>query len=132
MATANLINRGADYQGWIDWMARHPRKHNIGRNTTVRRDGDAVVIRYHSTDIVTFRPDRVDYNTGGWETVTTKGRMNDLGPLHINQEDGTWYAGVGAYWARNELPWPLLGSKFSAVEIDGRWVLEQEGKLCLQ
>lgn len=60
-------------------------------------------VQLHSTDILTFRPDgAVVYNTGGWETLTTKDRMNGYGPANIWSDRGTWrigHEGVSAVFA---------------------------------
>lgn len=52
-----------------------------GNNTrVVRRGPDAIAIRLHATDVVTFYADgSALLNTGGWETVTTGQRMRDCG-----------------------------------------------------
>lgn len=65
-------------------------------NNTVeyyRADGSKV-IRLHLTDIITFNPDgSCTLDSGGWQTVTTKDRMNKYGPLglHVLQEKSVWY-----------------------------------------
>lgn len=50
-------------------------------NETAQGIGDAYV-RLHNTIIVTFREDGniVELDSGGWQTVTTKARMNNLLP----------------------------------------------------
>ena len=56
--------------------------------------GDDRIIRLHFTDIMVFRPDgSILLDTGGWQTVTTKERMNRFLPdgLGIYQSDGFWY-----------------------------------------
>jgi hypothetical protein len=46
----------------------------------------------HSTDIITFRKDgTIVANTGGWQTVTTKARLNEYLPVGIYQRGGLWY-----------------------------------------
>lgn len=45
-------------------------------NTRIIREGLETRVRLHSTDVVTFCPERIILNTGGWETATTKNRMN--------------------------------------------------------
>lgn len=51
----------------------------IGKHkTSVKRDGDTVTVRYWHTDVVTANllTGDVTLNTGGWQTTTTKARMN--------------------------------------------------------
>jgi hypothetical protein len=47
-------------------------------NTSLERlNEDTIALRYHSTNVVTFHLDgRIVLRSGGWETVTTKDRMN--------------------------------------------------------
>jgi hypothetical protein len=47
-------------------------------NTAISRNADgSIVVRLHSTDVVTVATDgTVTLNTGGWNTVTTRARMN--------------------------------------------------------
>ena len=53
-------------------------------------------IVYHSTPVVQFDSDKIILNSGGWETATTKSRMNqasneyNLG-FDVYQVDFTWY-----------------------------------------
>lgn len=50
----------------------------IGNNTYLIRIDDRIAIRLHSTYILTFHKDgSIEINTGGWNTVTTKARMNE-------------------------------------------------------
>ena len=70
----------------------------IGNNTfEYMRDNGERVIRLHMTDILTFAPDgTITFNSGGWQTVTTKARMNEYAdPVYISQEKRIWYASVG-------------------------------------
>ena len=55
-------------------MSRH---NTIGKVATkVTQNSDLTVVRYHQTDVVTITPTRIMLNTGGWESMTTKVRMN--------------------------------------------------------
>ena len=44
--------------------------------TKIIREGLETRVRLYSTDVVTFCPERIILDTGGWVTVTTKSRMN--------------------------------------------------------
>lgn len=50
------------------------------RATVVTRDGDVIRVVYHWTTVATIDllAETVRFNTGGWETVTTKARINDI------------------------------------------------------
>lgn len=73
--------------------------HKLGtRYTTLARLGDGTIrVTYHSTDVVTVRPNGdIVLDTGGWFTATTKVRMNQaanqLGlPYQVYQSDHSWF-----------------------------------------
>lgn len=70
----------------------------LANNTRVfRRGPDAVAVRLHRTDVVTFHADgRVILNSGGWQTSTTLNRMqNCIRGLSktVFQRDFVWYVG---------------------------------------
>ena len=75
------------------------REHNIRTgNTEVRFHDGRTIVRLHSTDIVDVdtRDNTITLNTGGWNTVTTKERMNAVlrafnSPYHVYQRDFQWY-----------------------------------------
>ena len=51
---------------------------------------------YHSTAVVQFDSDKIILNSGGWETATTKSRMNQASHQYglgfeVYQVDFTWY-----------------------------------------
>ena len=65
--------------------------------TTIANDGEGnTIITYQSTVIVKFNRDTVTLNSGGWDTVTTKRKMNqashqfNLG-YSVNQRDFKWF-----------------------------------------
>lgn len=65
----------------------------IGHNTYLQRAGDDIEAIYHSTAVVTYHPNNtMTCKTGGWQTVTTKDRLNQLTPLRIGSTKGIWYA----------------------------------------
>lgn len=83
--------------------------HFIDHNTVEywRENGDRV-IRLHDTDIVTFKPNgRVILNTGGWNTITTRDRINKQLAKHCAgwrmwSEKNEPYLGYGSTWRWNE------------------------------
>lgn len=66
----------------------------IGRNTRLRQVSlDSFGIQYHSTIILLINRDgSYEYHNGGWDTITTKQRMNEYGPLSIFSIKGEWFA----------------------------------------
>ena len=65
------------------------------RNSTVTLEGLTSVV-YHSTAVVQFDNDKIILNSGGWDTRTTKTRMNQssnhygLG-FEVYQVNYSWY-----------------------------------------
>lgn len=76
-----------------------------GTATSIRTDADGTHIRYHKTDVVSFTADTVTLRSGGWETVTTKRRMNQAATqfglgFRVIQRNGAWLVWNGlAYYA---------------------------------
>lgn len=74
---------------------RNKNRRPLQNNTyAVRRGENCIAVQLHSTDILTFyRDGRVSFNTGGWETVTTKDRINTYAPggWRVYSERGHWY-----------------------------------------
>lgn len=74
-------------------------KHRGKTKTATRetRDNEAIHITYHNTEIVTVHIDGgVTLRSGGWETVTTKRRMNEVAskwnlPYHVYAKSGEWF-----------------------------------------
>lgn len=59
-----------------------------------RRDADTIAIRLHATDVVTHHRDgRIVLDSGGWNTVTTKQRMNAFTPqmIQVHSIKGRWF-----------------------------------------
>jgi len=53
------------------------RTNTVGRHaTTIRVQNDTTTITYHDTSVVAFDADTITFSTGGWNTATTKRRMN--------------------------------------------------------
>lgn len=66
--------------------------HIVANNTIEYWSNGNRVIRLHLTDIITFHPDgSFILNSGGWRTMTTKGRINSFSPVNVYSEKGVWY-----------------------------------------
>lgn len=67
----------------------------LDNNTYARREEDGTTaIKLHETDIITVHPNHtITITTGGWQTVTTKERLNSylFGYVRIWQEHGFWF-----------------------------------------
>ena len=71
-------------------------QHTIGRTATTVKTKDGLTrIQYHSTVVVEFDQEQIRLDSGGWQTATTKSRMNqasnqfDLG-YRVFQKDFEW------------------------------------------
>lgn len=73
--------------------AGRPKLHN---NTYAQyaENGEDIEVVLHDTAIVTAHPDGTfTLNTGGWQTITTKRRINEFSPAQIFQHKWNWYIG---------------------------------------
>lgn len=80
----------------------------IAHNTRLIRRGDSIAVRYHATDIVTYHSDgRITLNTGGWDTMTTIGRMHAMTPVGMRVYRRDWQARVELDGTETILAGPL-------------------------
>lgn len=86
-APVNYQDADAQLQG------RCKDRRKVANNTYLERRGDAIAVKLHATDVVTFHPDgSAELSTGGWFTVTTKARMNDaLSCGQVYSDRGEWF-----------------------------------------
>lgn len=62
----------------------------------IRRSDEEIAVRLHATDVVTFHADgSIDIGTGGWNTVTTKDRINAYCAIRVWSESGYMFARYG-------------------------------------
>jgi hypothetical protein len=91
----NLACTYTDYESLDEELGSKSMK-KIGYETVIRRIDDFKIgIRYHNTDIIIVEPTNIIYlNNGGWDTPTTKDRLNQflrcLG-VHIYQKNYEWF-----------------------------------------
>lgn len=72
----------------------------VDRNTlkVSYKDGSEA-IRLHNTDVVTFLPNgKIELNSGGWRTATTKERINKFSPARLHQDKGVWYVSGSIFY----------------------------------
>jgi hypothetical protein len=69
----------------------------LENNTRLVKRGDSYGVKLHSTPVVVLHPNgSSSINTGGWQTATTKNRINKYSPhASIVQVDFDWYLGGG-------------------------------------
>lgn len=71
-------------------------KRKIGNNTRgyIEYDG-SVSIELHSTKVVVLYPNGlVKLQTGGWQTITTKDRINQYSPVKVYQRNYEWFVKI--------------------------------------
>jgi hypothetical protein len=92
-----------DIMTFSDWSSfiksgRNKTVRTCANNTQVRLlDDGGIAIKLHHTDIVTITKDNTYIlNSGGWQTVTTKERINRYSPAGISQRAGIWYMSDGS------------------------------------
>lgn len=78
---------------------RKKTERKIDNNTILRKiDDSTVAIKLHQTDIVLISKDGTyTINSGGWQTVTTKARINEYTPARLYQSKNVWYIGEVEY-----------------------------------
>ena len=66
-----------------------------GVATTVRKT-DGTSVTYHETEVVNFDENKIVLDSGGWKTVTTKRRMNQISSQYnlgysVVQKKNKWF-----------------------------------------
>lgn len=72
---------------------RNADRRKVGNNTyaEILHDG-TVAIKLHNTYVVKINPNGTyTLNSGGWQTHTTKDRINQYNPKRVYQRDFQWY-----------------------------------------
>ena len=73
------------------------RTDKVGTHKTAIYHSDGYTcIRYHSTEVVKFNDDEIILNSGGWQTNTTKSRMNKVSDafqlgFRVSQRQHEWF-----------------------------------------
>lgn len=98
MATLTKCNSYSD----ADSILGNRSKKKIGHNTYLMQcadgnGGQCIQAFYHETPVVTYFPNGIiEATSGGWKTVTTKDRLNQLLPTQVWQAKGIWTVKNGA------------------------------------
>ena len=81
---------------------RNATRRKVGNNTYAEiLQDNSVAITLHSTDVVTIHEDGTyTLRTGGWQTVTTKDRINQYSPVRVYQRKYEWFVKING----RELP----------------------------
>jgi hypothetical protein len=75
---------------------RNKDSRKIGNNTYAEILNDNTVgIKLHSTYVVKIRDDGTyTLNSGGWQTLTTKDRINQYSPVRVYQRKFEWFVTI--------------------------------------
>lgn len=75
---------------------RNANRRKVGNNTYAEILHDnSVGIMLHSTYVVKIHPDNTyTLQTGGWQTLTTKDRINQYSPVRVYQRNYEWFVKI--------------------------------------
>lgn len=75
---------------------RNVKRRKVGNNTYAEILHDnSVGIMLHSTYVVKIHEDNTyTLQTGGWQTVTTKDRINQYSPVRVYQRNYEWFVKI--------------------------------------
>src|SRR3990167_4788568 len=89
------ITNSGQFQVYVGLFQKtgHKTAKKIGNNTYQVETDNGYAIRLHDTNILIFESDHVTLNSGGWQTSTTKSRMNQYLPsgVSISQKNYEWF-----------------------------------------
>lgn len=116
----NYGNENSFYDHFKELAKTRKRKLMSNTYLVVREDG-GYSVRLHDTEVVIHYPDCTVFRTGGWETVTTKDRMNRFSSHSIYSEKGVWFL---APFNDFDSPYPFadgieVRKRGAHVEVDG-------------
>ena len=89
LSQPNVINQPGEYQPERRQLPTYKTKVN-------ENEKGQIEIIYHKTAVVTFDPEQIILNTGGWWTRSTKIRMNQVSEFYnlgfrVFQKAGDWF-----------------------------------------
>lgn len=83
-----------DYNGWSSFLYGKKEKKICHKTMALSSSyEDRISLIYHNTILVSVTKDGYLVKNNGWETVTTKKRINQFTPpgFHVFQRDWEWY-----------------------------------------
>lgn len=85
-------------------------KKKLANNTyLIEEDGVFKVELHDNCIIVVYPDDSLKVSSCGWNTKTTKERLNEYTDLGIYQRKGQWYVASGSYFTDNMAVSPKTG-----------------------
>lgn len=109
-------------------------KYGIGTHrTTIGNDNGSIVVTYHSTQVVSFNDKHINLRSGGWQSVTTKRRMNEVSSTfglgyRVYQVNFDWFVMYGGKEYAYHDRMTLDRHTKQAYTYDGK-VIEPTGQL---
>jgi len=92
----------------------------LDRNTYLERvDDKTIVVILHQTAIVTYTPTYTELDSGGWHTMTTRGRIEDYIPMALATHPRSW-----SLYPLVDVPCYCMSDSVrttDAVVVDGEW-----------
>jgi len=77
---------------------RNKDSRKVANHTYLQRRGNDITVKFHETDVVIFHPNgQTTLNSGGFQTRTTKERINEFSPAYVTQCMGIWYVGKSLF-----------------------------------
>lgn len=75
---------------------RNANRRKVGNNTYAEiLQDNSVSITLHSTDVVRIHEDGTyTLRSGGWQTLTTKDRINQYSPVRVYQRNFEWFVKI--------------------------------------
>lgn len=70
---------------------RNRLKVKLGYATWLQQEDGCYQIIHHRTPIVTYYPDHMVLDNGGWYSRTTLERLNAFAPVYVFQRNWDWY-----------------------------------------
>ena len=78
-----------------DALLKNRDSRKLANNTYLVRRGGKIAVQLHATDVVTFHPDGAfTLTTGGYDTMTTRDRLNNYSPAQVYRLKGDTFASV--------------------------------------
>jgi len=104
-------------------MPGQKKGYRLGNTYLERRSDGGIALRLYDTDIITYYPDHFVLNTGGWNTMTTRSRMNEFIPVGTvwNHKGDLHYSPY--YWGQPGIddPYRNIETVKPEMEEPGDW-----------
>ena len=79
-------------------LGNRAEKKIAGNTKLIRLGPECIGVTFHNTIIIRYNPEgTVTLDHGGWNSVTTKRRMNQFTNLRVSQNDFCWYVNEVLY-----------------------------------